>query len=134
MAFDSAMTGTEAGISLFQKDNNYLNMTLIRNDTGYDLVLKLAYPGKEVTELARQPLNNYTGEIIFRVTSDNSRYTYDYSLDHGGSWKTLTSSAADLILSQKYTGANLGLYASANGQRSTDVARFDWIKYQHSID
>ena len=122
--------GVEAGISLVQKDINYLNLLVKRTDDNYQLQLTIAQPGKAPTVKEAVELRDYKGQIQLRVISDNKQYRYEYSLDDGKEYKLLTTTSADLILSQKYTGANLGLYATSNGQKVTESVTFDWVDYK----
>lgn len=36
------------------------------------------------------------------------------------------------ILSKKYTGAYLGIFASSNGKKTKEYANFDWVRYKGS--
>jgi alpha-N-arabinofuranosidase len=41
----------------------------------------------------------------------------------------LTTTTADLVLFNGFTGAHIGLYATSNGQDNTDFSDYDWINY-----
>ncbi len=130
MSFDPKKTDLEAGVSVFQKDDNYVNFTIVKNSEGY--VLKVYYTKNEVKPRTIKELkvSGYSGEIIFKVTSLDSEYTYAYSLDDGQTFKELVRSDADLVLNQGYTGAYLGVYATSNGTKAKGQADFDWVSYK----
>lgn len=120
-----------AGISLFQKDDSYLLFMVQKIQDDYFLLLNLKSPGQLVEKnLHSEKLPGYTGEILFRVKSEDSKYTYTYSLNNGESYQEFFVSSADLILCYGYTGAYMGLYAYALNTGS-DFADFDWIKCKY---
>jgi alpha-N-arabinofuranosidase len=45
-------------------------------------------------------------------------------------FKLLDTTKANLILSKKYTGAYLGVYASSNGRKTNEYADFYWVRYK----
>jgi len=136
MQFTPENDGAAAGLSLFQKDTNFIHYLV--SGQGSDTVLKLqvAQAGPDgrsqgsnsVVEMMK--LSAYTGNIILRVVSGGSRYRYEYSLDDGESFNPFSESAADLILSKGYTGAYLGLFATGKAQSGEGVADFDWVSYR----
>ena len=136
MLFTPSVDGAEAGLNLFQKDNNYLSFTVRRQHGEHVLRSVLSVPEqdakitREVRILDDQTLRDYAGEIVLRVTSRDDKYALLYSLDDGASFETLLETGANHLLSRGYTGAYLGLYATANGRESDDHADFDWFNYQ----
>ncbi|MBT8142707.1 MAG: glycoside hydrolase family 43 protein [Gammaproteobacteria bacterium] len=143
MLFNPSTNNSEAGISLFQKDDNYINFTTKQQNNKIYLQLFVAQPedpassmksdtssdpvSRKVIQSAELP--KYRGEIVFKVESKESRNTYRYSLDGGKTYQDFAQSSADIILSKGYTGAYLGLYSSSNGSSSEDFADFDWVEY-----
>ncbi len=120
---------SEAGISLFQNDDNYFMYTIVKE--GKDLSLKLIFSEKGIapTVINKKVLQEYAGELIFKVISKNDSYQYFYSLNKGASFIPFATSTADKILSHGYTGAYLGVYATGNGHTTHDFADFDWVNY-----
>ena len=129
MNFKPKTNISEAGISLFQKDKNYLNFTVIKESGKHFLQLALAYPNKGVKVLKKQEIGNYSNEMTFKVTSEQHEYKFYYSLN-GDDFELFETTKASLILSQKYTGAYFGVYASSNGSKTKDYADFDWVSYK----
>ncbi len=129
MVFNPKTDGAESGIILFQKDNNFLSFTVVRDKGRYILRFKLAEPGKALTMLQDMTLYDFTGDITFKVESKDHRCHFLFSTDNGETFTSFMSTRADYILSKGYTGAYLGIYSTANGKTSADYADFDWIRY-----
>ena len=120
-------------MSLFQKDNNYINFTLTKEQALMVLKVILKDPKEEPKILKQEILSNYEGKIMLRVISKDHHYQYQYSLDQGRKYITLMSSKGDLILSHRtgsYTGAYLGLYATGNGKSTKAFMDVEWVFYQ----
>lgn len=128
MTFNPTAPQSEAGISLFQKDNNYLTLTVLREDNTNVIQLKLQLPDEPIRLIAKEPLPDGHSVYTFKVEADSNAYHFLYSLD-GINFERLAETDPNHILSRKYTGAYLGLYASANGHSSEDYADFDWVHY-----
>ncbi len=129
MSFKPKSNNSEAGISLFQKDDNYFTLTVIKEDKEFKLQLKLAEPNAEPIILKKQAIPNYTGEITFNVKSENYGYSFYYSLD-GTEFNLFEKTKSNHILSKKYTGAYLGIYTTSSGINSRDYVDFDWVRYK----
>ncbi|KAA3621565.1 MAG: glycoside hydrolase family 43 protein, partial [Bacteroidetes bacterium] len=127
MKFSPADNGSEAGISLFQKDNNYIHFTVIKKDGKSHLQLTLAIPGAAPQIVKSKEISGYNHKIMFEVNSQNQIYQFSYSLDNGKKLIPFESIESTHILSKKYTGAYLGFYCSGNGQETGDFADFDWV-------
>ncbi|AZQ63881.1 glycoside hydrolase family 43 protein [Flammeovirga pectinis] len=135
MQFAGKKEGIEAGISIFQKDDNYMNMTITKKEGKY--VMKVVVAEKKVDEvkiLKEKVLENYNGNVVFKVTSKENKYNFMYSLDNGKSFSEFVETKADYLLSfgwnSGYTGAYCGVYVTSNGKASKEYADFDWIDYK----
>lgn len=132
MNFNPKKEGVEAGISLVQLDNNYINMTIRKENGKAKLVLTIARRSRNTdTEVfASRVLDNYKGQIIFKVVSNNNEYNYYYSVDNGNTFEHFTTTPDNLILCYSYSGARLGVYATSNGNPTKEYADFDWVSYK----
>ncbi len=141
MRFAPDSDGVEAGLNLFQKDNNYLSFTVILKDGKPVLRSVLSVPEQDakltrsVDVIASRVLDDYDGHIVLRVISKDDQYSLHYSLDEVSPDGTSTftdfvATRADHLLSRGYTGAHLGLYATSNGNQTAEFADFDWIDYE----
>ena len=127
--FEASQSGTEAGISLFQKDNHYLNATVKQSGDHYALSVTLANRGAPEI-LVSQALPSYSGELEWRIDSAGGTYSVSYRLHADSEWSLLYQLPSKLLLSQYYTGAHIGFYTSSNGAETDDFMDIDWIKYQ----
>ncbi len=130
MDFSPKKDNEEAGISLFQKDNNFINYTIVRESEKILIKLSVAEKDSELKDNSKDVLGNYNGQIQLRVISKDHEYSYYYSLDNGQSWKQYSTTKPDLILNNGYTGAYIGIYTTSNGNASKAYADFDWIQYK----
>ncbi len=130
MIFTPNHDGSESGLLLFQKDDNYLGFTLVRKGPDHVLRVTLAEPGAFPSTIREAILEKYPGEMVLRVISQGHQYRFDYSLDGSGSFTGFTELESNHILSKGYTGAYLGLYSTTNGMPNPDHADFDWVRYQ----
>jgi len=103
--------------------------TVVKQQGQHILKLVLAEKDKKPEVLKQQNLQMYAGELIFRVTSSEHHYRFEYSLDEGKTFTLFMQTDANYILSRGYTGAYLGLYSTGNGKASTGYADFDWVQY-----
>jgi alpha-N-arabinofuranosidase len=130
MYFVPSVDGVYAGINLFQKDDNYLSALVVRKAGKYWLELTLVRPDSAPEILSARNLDSYDGQIVFQLDSGSGRYEFSYSLDQGQRFIELHTTAASHVLSNGYTGAYLGIYATGAGQSTEDHAEFDWVRYQ----
>lgn len=130
MDFQPQSEHEEAGISLFQKDDNFLHFTIIREEKGIFLQLAAKERDEKIKILRKQILKDYRGNIQFKVVSKNEQYQYWFSLDRGNTFSQFAQTNATLLLSNGYTGAYLGIYASSNGQSTEQYTYFDWVHYK----
>ena len=127
--FEASESGSEAGISLFQKDDHYLNATVKQSGDQYVLIVTLAYRGAPKI-LVSQALPGYSGELEWRIDSAGGTYSISYRLHADSEWSLLHQLPSKLLLSQYYTGAHIGFYTSSNGAETDDFMDIDWINYQ----
>lgn len=130
MRFSPEIEQEQAGISLFQQDDNYINLLVSKEGNAFTLNLYVNERNKEETLVKKAILEGYQGQIHLKVVAKNGQYHYAYSLNAGRTYNTFTTSPSNLILCHGYTGAYLGIYATSNGQPTQAHADFEWIQYQ----
>lgn len=130
MGFQPRKEGEEAGVSLFQKDDNYLHFTVKKEKEGIALQLVAKGKDQEVETIQKEILESYEGDIQFKIVSKQKQYQYLYSIDQGNTFTEFAQTAANWLLNNGYTGAYLGIYASSNGQPTEQYADFDWVLYK----
>jgi len=128
MLYNPSIPEVQAGVSLFQKDDNYLTFTIER-DREQNIILKLvSKEQKKVPVVIQQTfLKSYNDSIIFKVFSKNQSYKYYYSLDNGTNFNFFAETSSSLLLSKGYTGAYMGIYSTSNGKNTEEYVDFDWI-------
>ena len=127
MIFNPKNYGSEAGVSMFQKDNNYINFTIIKDQEGIKLKAYCKRDNK-IQSSYQKYLPEYSGEIKFKVEANKDNYKLYYNIE-GSAFKLLATLDGSIIKSNGYTGAHLGLYASGNGYKNQDSAYFSYVNY-----
>tara|TARA_Y200000002_G_scaffold174836_1_gene144225 strand:+ start:196 stop:1902 length:1707 start_codon:yes stop_codon:yes gene_type:complete len=127
MTFNPENNKSEAGISIFQKDDNYLNFTVFKKDESF-FIKMYAYKKGQLISKNEKLLENYKGKIKLKILFDEDKYKLFYST-RGFRYRLFDELKNDVLLSQGYTGAHLGLYVTSNGEDSNDYADFDYVDY-----
>jgi len=128
--FRPRRNGSEAGMALVQKDNQFLLATVIRRDGENYLQLVLRELGAKPRVLFETPFPDHKGAIALRLDADREVYRFSWSLDDGDSWNLLGETHPNHLISSGYTGACLGLYATGNGKDTGDAMDVDAVEYQ----
>ncbi len=128
MLYNPSTPEVQAGVSLFQKDDNYLTFTIEKNSK-QNIILKLISKERKKKPIVVQKtfLKSYNGSITFKVNSENNSYNFYYSLDNGTTFNFFAETSSDLLLSKGYTGAYMGIYSTSNGKNSEEYVDFDWV-------
>ena len=127
MNFKPKKNFSEAGLSIFSQDDNYINFTVKKHNNKTLLNLSVKPRDQKLDIIKSIPLK-YNENIILKILSKDNKYIYYYSLDNGRSFDVFTETAANLVLCKGYIGTNLGLYASSNGYKTKEYAEFEWVK------
>ena len=127
MYFLPNSSDSEAGISLFQKDDNYINFTLIKQLGKHFLQAYVVKKGEILTSVKKE-LKQYKGNIKFKVIAEKNLYKLYYSTKEMH-FNLFTTFEGSLLKSNGYTGAHLGVYATGNGKKNQDYASFDYVNY-----
>lgn len=130
MNFAPGKNGEEAGISIFQQDDNYINFTISKLKNNRILKITVKEREKEVSILKESSLFNFKGDITFKLVSAGEKYQYYYSLDKGMNFSLFAETANNIVICKGYIGTNIGLYATSNGKPTKSYADYDWVKYQ----
>jgi len=127
MNFKPKKNFSEAGLSIFSQDDNYINFTVKKHNNKTLLNLSVKPRDQKLDIIKSIPLK-YKENIILKILSKDNKYIYYYSIDDGNSFDVFTETAANLVLCKGYIGTNLGLYASSNGYKTKEYAEFEWVK------
>ena len=117
-----------AGLTLAQNNNFHFLFIVTKETEQIVRLIKRARGNEEV--LAEQPIGS--GEIYLKVEAHEQAYHF-YFANKSDSWRTLAENVDGRILSTPvaggFVGAYVAMYASSNGQPSTNHADFDWFEY-----
>ena len=122
----------KAGIIAFQNETHfyYLCKAVVNNQP----VIQLCRSVKDSLQmevLQTQPLQ-HKGTVHLRIEGKGSQYAFAYSTD-GKQWTYLSQKEDGYFLSTQkaggFVGTTLGVYATAMGQSSTNMAWFDYFTY-----
>ena len=127
MNFNPEKDKAEAGISIFQKDDNYINFTVFKNEEKI-FIKTYAYQNNKIISISEQEIADYKGKIKLKILSEEGEYKFFFST-RGFRYRLFTKIKNDIVKSVGYTGAHIGLYATSNGDKSNDYADFDYIDY-----
>jgi alpha-N-arabinofuranosidase len=118
-----------AGLALIQNNDFHFRFVVTHEKETIIHIIKRSH-GKDET-LASQPLP--AGRYTFKVTAHEQDYSFYFSTE--GQWQTLVENVDGRILSTPvaggFVGAYIAMYASSNGQPSTNHANFDWFEYSN---
>jgi len=116
-----------AGLVLIQNNDFHFRFVVTHEDENIIRLIKRSH-GQDET-LATQPLP--AGRYTLKVTAHEQNYNFYFSTN--GQWHTLAENVDGRILSTPvaggFVGAYIAMYASSNGQSSTNHADFDWFEY-----
>jgi alpha-N-arabinofuranosidase len=116
-----------AGLVLIQNNDFHFRFVVMQENENIIRLIKRLH-GKDET-LATQPL--HTNRCTLKVTAHEQDYNFLFST--GGQWQVLSENIDGRILSTPvaggFVGAYIAMYASSNGQPSTNYADFDWFEY-----
>ena len=132
MQFNPTINGEEAGLCLIQKDDNYLLFDIRHEDN--ENVLRLVINAKKKNAILKKDLvmgKKYKNYIELKVILKENKYHFYYRYQSNDLWELFDTANSDLLLSQGYTGTHIGLYATSNGEKSTNFASFDVFKLSY---
>ena len=127
MNFNPENNKSEAGISIFQKDDNYLNFTVVKKDGNFFIKVN-AYNNNKLILKDEQLIPDYKGKIKLKISSEEGEYKLFYST-RGFRYRLFDKLKNDILLSKGYSGAHIGLYITSNGEDSNDYVDFDYVDY-----
>lgn len=128
LEFTPRSTHECAGLVLIQNNDFHFRFVLTRENTPVIKLIKRSHGQEEV--LAWQPIS--ASSPILKVMTHEQNYNFYFLAD--GLWHTLAENVDGRILSTPvaggFVGAYIAMYASSNGQPSTNHADFNWFEYR----
>jgi len=134
MDFSAKGDNEKAGIVIFQNENHFYFMCKSR-DKGKDVIQ--LFKGNPVSNkmdlLKHVELPDAQKKVYLKINSEKDAYSFWYSLKEN-EWKPLADQLDGKYLStavaKGFVGALYGLYATSEGQVSTNSAIYKWLSYQ----
>jgi xylan 1,4-beta-xylosidase len=127
MEFEPSQDGEEAGLCVRANESNHYEVGVERLDGKRMLFARNTVKDQTYT-LVSQPVE--PGLVQLEISGSESQYQFAWSPD-GKAWTTLGASTSVDLSREKaggFTGAVIGIYASANGKDSQDWADFSWFE------
>lgn len=131
MDFAPQASGEEAGLALVQDDRYHYTFTVGQGDGGRCLTL-WEVRNSVRTCLKKMPLPP-AGRVYLTVTGTAAGYHFYYGMEEGAFTPVYQNADPTLLSSVTnggFTGAYIGMYATANHQPSESCADFDWFCYE----
>ena len=131
MTFLPSNETEQAGLIVIQNDKSAYLLTMTASDAGNQLQLSQSLYG-DVMALVEQPFDG--DSIYLKVAGTYLDYGFYYSTDDEN-WHEIgkgvdgTALSPNFLRGYNYTGAYVGLYASANGKVSDNYADFESFQY-----
>lgn len=117
-----------AGFALLQNNDFHFLLIVTKAPDTVIRLIKRAYGQEEV--LAEQPIDS--AKLYLKVEADEQMYRF-YFANKRDEWNVIATDVDGRILSTPvaggFVGAYIAMYASSNGQPSTNNADFDWFEY-----
>jgi xylan 1,4-beta-xylosidase len=117
-----------AGLALVQNNDFYFLFVITKATELVLCLIKRAYGKEEI--LAQQPAN--AAKLHLKVEAHEQAYHF-YFANKPDEWQAVTEEVDGRILSTPvaggFVGAYIAMYASSNGQPSTNNTDFDWFEY-----
>ena len=111
LSFVAKEEEAEAGLILFQKDDQYLSFTIVKMDERFYLTIKEQGPKAELQTVKTVPVSIQDGEILdLSIGCLGGAYTFS-AMVKGKRMDILSSYQTSVLLSKGYTGAYTGLCA-----------------------
>lgn len=127
--FKPTQDGEEAGLCVRSNDDNHYEIGVEQADGKTQVFVRNTVKGRSYT-LATRPLAGNKAQL--RLSGDEDQYQFAWSKD-GKTWETLGGTPSEDLSKEVaggFTGTALGLYASSNGNASTNHADFHWFDLQ----
>jgi alpha-N-arabinofuranosidase len=117
-----------AGVALIQNNDFHFLFVITKGTEPVLRLIKRANGKEEI--LAEQPVR--APKLYLKVKAQGQSYSF-YFADQPDQWQILAADVDGRILSTPvaggFVGAIIAMYASSNGQSSTNQADFDWFEY-----
>lgn len=120
-----------AGLVILQDEKHFYFLCRTQKD-GKNVIQLLKSKDTETEILAEAAVTGTTAKIGLKISSDSDAYSFYFSQDLKN-WTLLKDKVDVKFLSTKvaggFIGCMYGMYATSNGEKSTNSASFNYLKY-----
>jgi alpha-N-arabinofuranosidase len=131
LIFDSRKQNEEAGLVLYKSEKANIKFTL-SSDQKQSMINVATMNDTIQTVLCKKMIPSAT-TIFLKIEQDENNFSFYYSLD-GSNWQVAYNAYKASLLSVEaaggFMGTFVGVYASSNGKKSDNIAKFDWFEYK----
>ncbi len=125
-----------------QNEHESAGIVLMQNDGFHFRLEKILLNGKQIVRLTRREkgIDKILAEkevgqkrIILKASAKGQDYSFYFGSDKNKLQALYENSDGRILsktLANGFTGAYIGMYASSNGEKSTNVADFDYFEYK----
>ncbi|MFD0476002.1 hypothetical protein ACFQ0B_53125 [Nonomuraea thailandensis] len=131
IAFAAAHPWEEAGLAVFQSQDQHATLALTVDAAGTPQVVLTVRQAGTSTRTAAAPLP--PGEALLAVEADEAGYTFRARHPDADDWADLGTVERSFFSTERaggFVGVHLGLYATGNGRPGTGRAIVRWFDYQ----
>jgi alpha-N-arabinofuranosidase len=126
--FKSKKANEAAGIIMYRNSSNFIQFM----KSGDELILTETMKGVK-KELARVACKS--DEVVLKVTGNNTSAQFSFG-ETGKSLTPIGGNVSIVMLSDEvalgFSGPYVGMYATSNGEKSTNTVSYDWFEYKPS--
>lgn len=126
--FNPKINGEQAGICLYQNNENQVLFKLKKEDNENVLVLQTKIPNQPYTILKDLVLDKYLNHLELKIGTVNENYYFYYRLKSNDLWEIVDSLPINLV-SKTNSSPKIGLFTSSDNQPSKNYAAFDLFRY-----
>lgn len=130
LEFSPQKMNEKAGLIIFQNENHFY---FLSKSLGYIQLYKSSTSSMDL--LAQVPISNHLKKIYLRIMSNENSYNFYFS-KNAKTWEIIKENVDAKFLSTLvaggYIGCVYGLYATSNGEYSSNTASFNYLRYKGS--
>ena len=130
IALENLSEGVKAGLTLYQINDGHFDLFIRKNDSNLDVVF-----GYQIKSLGgEKPITIEASDldkIKIRITSNASKYFFEYSVDDGKTYDRIDEQDVFLISTEVvggFTGVIIGMFAEGEGK--VEFGYFDYTEIE----
>ena len=126
--FNPKINGEQAGICIYQNNENQVLFKLKKEDDENVLVLQIKIQNQPPKIQKDLVLNKYQNHLELKIGTVKEKYYFYYRLKSNDLWEIVDSLPINLV-SKNNSPPKIGLFTSSDNQPSKNYAAFDLFRY-----